>query len=124
MVGEIAEEQNVPRAFLAKILQKLVKAGIATSVRGVKGGFSLVRAPKEISVLEVIEAVHGPVALNRCVIDSDACDRRRYCAVHPLWASLRDEFRAKLKRIDFARLLRDEKALLEGANKKTSRRRV
>src|SRR5512135_1502464 len=73
MVDEISKEMNIPKSFLAKILQKLAKASLVKSYRGVKGGFELSRAPEEISLLGVIEAIQGPVAMNICALDSSLC---------------------------------------------------
>ncbi len=91
MVDEIARETDVPYSFLAKILQKLGKASLVKSRRGVKGGFELTRPPQEISVLQVIEAIQGPVAMNICAIDEVLCDRSGTCAIHPVWIELRRE---------------------------------
>src|SRR5512134_482543 len=84
-VNEIAEEYKIPRSFLAKILQKLVKAKIVRSYRGVKGGFSLSRQAKDISVLDVLEAIEGRVALNICLVDRKKCDFSKTCPIHSVW---------------------------------------
>ncbi len=124
MVGEIAEKQDVPKPFLAKILQKLVKGNIVSSIRGVKGGFRLFKNPKDISLLNVIEAVDGPVSLNVCVVDKRSCDRSGYCSIHPVWVDLRQDLAKKLNSIHFDKLVRKEKSFLEGKKKKSKRRRT
>ena len=124
MVGEIAEKQQVPKPFLAKILQKLARAEIVTSTRGVKGGYRLAEPPEKISILNVIEAVQGPVAFNRCVVDQESCERREYCSVHPVWVELQAEVTERLGVIDFGKLIRREKALIEDRKNKSKRRRV
>lgn len=91
MVDEIAKEMDVPNSFLAKILQKLSKASLVKSRRGVKGGFELTRPPQEISILQVIEAIQGSVAMNICAVDETLCDRSSTCAIHPVWIELRKE---------------------------------
>jgi Rrf2 family protein len=58
---EIAGAAGLPDTFLAKVLGQLVKAGLARSVKGPRGGYSLARAPKEITLLDIIEAVDGPI---------------------------------------------------------------
>jgi Rrf2 family protein len=63
-VGEIAESQKIPSCFLAKILQKLVRAGLLSSSRGVRGGFRFRRNPRDVTLLSAIEAVEGPLALD------------------------------------------------------------
>ena len=64
-IDQIAKGDVIPRDFLAKILRELAGAGILKSFAGMKGGYQLARRPNQISMLEVIEAVDGPVALNR-----------------------------------------------------------
>jgi len=102
MVDEIAREMAVPRSFLAKILQRLVKAGVVRSFRGVKGGFQLSRAPQDINLLNVIEAIEGLVALNACAVDSRVCEFSNTCGVHTVWVKLRGEVNELLKKHNFA----------------------
>ncbi len=100
-VGDISEAQDIPRAFTAKILQKLVKANIVKSIRGVKGGFILARELTDISLFDVIEAIQGPFSINICVIDNEACDRSSNCAIHPVWVEIQKELKQKLKSYSF-----------------------
>lgn len=90
MIETIAAEMCIPRSFLAKILQRLARAAIVKSFRGVKGGFQLNRPPAEISLLDVIEAIEGPVAMNRCTLDPQRCDFSSTCTVHPVWKNLQE----------------------------------
>jgi len=71
--GQIARKQHVPPSFLAKIVSQLSVAGVLHTSRGARGGVSLARTPAEISLLDFIEVIDGPVALNECVTDPDAC---------------------------------------------------
>jgi Rrf2 family protein len=104
MVDEIAKGKCVPKSFLAKILQKLTKASIVKSYRGVKGGFELARSPKEITLLEVIEAIQGPVAMNVCAVNEAMCGFSSSCAVHPVWMEIRREVEKILEKKNFAKL--------------------
>jgi len=79
--SHIADKAGVAEPMLRKLLQKLAKARLVLSVRGVAGGFRLVRRPRDISYLEVIEAVQGLVAVNRCNLDGHACADRPHCSV-------------------------------------------
>lgn len=110
-ITDIAREQHVPREYLAKILQKLAEAGITRSQRGIGGGISLAREPGEINLLDVIEAVEGPVALNRCLLRPDECDRQSYCSLHEELQQVQKDLRKQLKAIDFASLARRETIL-------------
>src|SRR5512143_2128235 len=98
MVEEISREMCIPRTFLAKILQKLTKASIVKSHRGVKGGFELARHPRKINMLEVVEAVQGPVAMNVCALDERLCGFSSTCSIHPVWVRARREVEKILKK--------------------------
>jgi len=102
MVDEIASQMMVPKSFLSKILQKLVKVGVVKSFRGVKGGFQLDRDPNDITLLDVIEAIEGTIVLNACALDSAVCAFSGTCAVHPVWVKLRAEFNEMLRSYNFA----------------------
>ncbi len=108
-VGEISEEYKIPRSFLAKILQKLVKAKIVRSYRGVKGGFSLARPAKDVSVLEVYEAVEGKLAMNICLTDKKSCDFSKNCPIHGVWAIAQSKVVDVLKKSNFEDLARQKK---------------
>jgi len=104
--NEISKSMAIPRSFLAKILQRLSKRGIVESTQGVSGGFRLAKKPAKISLLEVIEAVQGPSAMNVCAIDKRICRLSRTCAVHPIWVDLRKDVEKRLKNENFAELAR------------------
>lgn len=95
----IAQSQVIPMRFLLKIMPCLTKAGIVRSQRGVKGGYALARHPRDITLLDVLEAVEGPIRLNRCLIDPDYCSKQGppECEIHQALA----EIQKRLSR-DFA----------------------
>ncbi|MGQ9683015.1 MAG: RrF2 family transcriptional regulator [Anaerolineae bacterium] len=82
LISEIAEAQGVPESYLAKIFQDLAKAGLVRSHRGARGGFTLARPPEDITLLEILEAIEGPLALNRCLDPREGCERSAECPVH------------------------------------------
>ena len=104
MIDVIAREMEIPKSFLAKILQKLARASLVKSFRGVKGGFQLARLPEEISLLDVMEAIEGEVSMNACALDQTVCSRSETCPVHPAWVEIRKDVRKILKKYNFARL--------------------
>jgi Rrf2 family protein len=104
--NEISESMTVSRSFLAKILQRLSKSRIVRSTQGIAGGFELVNKPDKVNVLEVIEAIQGPAAVNVCAIDEHNCDLSSTCPVHPVWVELREDIENKLKNESFAGLIR------------------
>jgi len=108
-VNEISEDYKIPRSFLAKILQKLVKAKIVRSYRGVKGGFSLARQARDISMLDVIEAIEGKVYLNSCLYDKKTCSFSKHCPVNPVWATIQERFTEMLRKMNFEDIARQKR---------------
>jgi Rrf2 family protein len=82
-LSEISENQHIPEKFLAKIFQSLSKSGIIRSHRGVRGGFTLARDPKEITVKEVLETIQGPYHLMK-ETDGKIADTSDFCALREL----------------------------------------
>ena len=84
-IRELAEMENLSPEFLEQIFYKLRKAGLINSTRGPGGGFSLNRAPEEISVTEIFEAVGEGLDLAPCTIeDAEPCDHKN-CITHKVW---------------------------------------
>jgi len=83
---EISEAYDIPLELLAKVLQRLVRAGLLASVQGTRGGYRLGRAALSISVADVIQAVDGPVTVTACSPDDHTCDQYTKCSIRdPLW---------------------------------------
>lgn len=102
--SEIARKQNIPPSFLAKIVSQLSVAGVVQTSRGARGGVSLSRSPDEISLLEVIEAIDGPIMLNECVHDPKACIFGENCSVREIWCDAQAKLVSKLSATDFKQL--------------------
>jgi len=103
----VSQAQDIPTSFLSKILQQLSAAGIVRSFKGSSGGFSLARRPEEISFLEVIRAVEGPLALNKCLLGNGACERTPTCPVHPIWQRAQKNLEVALDSVNFGGLSAD-----------------
>jgi Rrf2 family protein len=88
---EIARQMIVPEDFLAKILKTLVDQGLVKSTRGPHGGYALGKPASEISFLEVIEAVEGPIAINVCLDDVDPCAKAAFCTMVEVWREGQDK---------------------------------
>lgn len=85
---DLGRRTGVPRAFLSKIIQALAHAGLVRTRRGALGGISLAPAAQAITLRQVIEAVEGPIYLNRCLIRPGECPRDSFCPVHPVWGRI------------------------------------
>ena len=95
-ISEIAEKNDIPENFLRKIIPQLKKSGILNSQRGNGGGISLMKKAELITPLDIIEAVEGPIALNKCLIHSKYCSRDNYCSFHLLWSDAQQLLKGKL----------------------------
>jgi Rrf2 family protein len=102
--SEIALKQHIPPSFLAKIVSQLSIAGIVQTSRGARGGVSLARAADEISLLEVVEAIDGPIMLNECVFDANACVFGNNCPVQDVWCNAQENLVKTLSGTTFATL--------------------
>jgi Rrf2 family protein len=108
LLSDIAAAVDVPPTFLAKIFRQFSKMGLVKSFRGTGGGFMLGRAPEKITLLEVVEAVEGPIAPNRCSTNAADCERSGSCTVHPVWKRVQDEVRGALKSVTLKELVTEE----------------
>ncbi|MDO8303491.1 MAG: Rrf2 family transcriptional regulator, partial [Sedimentisphaerales bacterium] len=75
----LAEKSDVSYGFACKILQKLHEAGLIESIMGPKGGYKLHKNAHDITLLEVISAVQGPLSVNDCLVSKNACSRKESC---------------------------------------------
>jgi len=95
--ADLAAAAECPEQFLSKVLQSLTRAGLVISHRGNTGGFELPRIHRGASILEVVEAVEGPIRLNLCLISEHSCTRREWCPAHAVWAEAQQAMAAVLK---------------------------
>ena len=103
--SSVAKEQNIPPSFLAKIISQLSIAGLLHTSRGARGGVTLARDPQDITLLEVVEAIDGPIQLNECVGNEGACTFNDSCPIRPVWCTAQEELVNRLKSTNFADLL-------------------
>lgn len=102
---QIQERGDVPPAHLAKLIQALGRAKLVTTFRGAGGGVRLAVRPEEINLRQVIEAVEGPIHLNRCLVRPGACPRDRFCTAHPVWRRIQEVLIRELEAVTMAALV-------------------
>jgi len=94
---DIAEAQRIPTSFMAKILRSLVRGGLLRSSRGVNGGFALSRPAAEVNMLDIVEAIEGPLALTDCTPNGRGCSWYHECPASLVWCRLQDTMRELLR---------------------------
>ena len=104
--GDLGRRTGVPPAYLSKIVQALAHAGVVRTRRGALGGVSLLRPPSTITLREIIEAVEGPIYLNRCLVRPGLCPRDRLCTAHPVWSRIQALVTGELDAVRLAELAR------------------
>jgi Rrf2 family protein len=92
----IAVSMGIPPNYLPQILGALIRHGLVTSTAGPQGGYALARAPKDISLLEVIEAAEGPIRSAVCPVRGTPCDPLNACMVHNAWRASQEALVAQL----------------------------
>jgi Rrf2 family protein len=102
--GQIAQEKKIPPSFLAKIVSQLSVAGLLQTSRGARGGVSLAKPAEAISLLDVVEAIDGPIQLNDCVLDMSNCNYSDDCPLKPVWCDAQKMLIDHLSKATFAQL--------------------
>jgi Rrf2 family protein len=97
----VAKDQRIPPSFLAKIISQLSIAGLLTTSRGARGGVSLAKPSKDISLLDVVEAIDGTINLNECVAETSMCTFDDDCPLKPIWCEAQEELVNKLRATRF-----------------------
>jgi len=103
-VTEIAKRQGVPKKFLEKIIQDLIRGGLIKSKRGSCGGYMLARGASAITFYDVIEALEGPISVNACMDDEPGCDQMPRCTMIGVWSEVQRSVTEVLSRTTIADL--------------------
>lgn len=99
---DLAEETQLPRTTVAKVLKALARAGVVTSARGAAGGYHLARPAGEITVADVVAALDGPLSITQCAGTTEACERSAFCGTKPHWARINAAVFAALSAVSVA----------------------
>lgn len=86
---EIAKKLNIPKEFIAKILQNLTESGIIASKKGKAGGFYLIKNPKKVTLIDIVAAIDGLEIFNTCILGFPECNPYNPCPLHDKWGQLR-----------------------------------
>lgn len=115
MLDQLIAGSDLPREFLAKVFQQLVKSGILTSAKGRGGGFALARPAYEISLFHIISALDGPAACDGCVVGLPQCSDSLPCPQHDLFKPIRQRLKDYLQTTTLADMAASLKSNRAGA---------
>ncbi|MFQ6035795.1 MAG: RrF2 family transcriptional regulator [Sedimentisphaerales bacterium] len=119
---KIAAEEDIPYQLACKLMQKLHNAKLVKSFMGPKGGFRLNKDPSSISLLQVIEAIQGPVRLNRCLLGRDVCSQQKRCKVRMKLADLGQSIKRYLGGVTLDELARARSPKQKGQHDRRRKR--
>jgi Rrf2 family protein len=114
--SDVADAQRIPPSFLAKIVSQLSIAGLLHTSRGMRGGISLARDPSQITLLDVVEAIDGPIRLNECVTNEGVCTFEAECPIKPVWCDAQVELVNRLKSVNLAMLAEGQPSQVAAAS--------
>ncbi|HET9091271.1 MAG TPA: Rrf2 family transcriptional regulator [Acidimicrobiales bacterium] len=113
-IREVVEDTEVPRTFASQILADLVRADLAVSKAGRDGGYRLRRHPRDITVLEVVEAAEGPLRAERCALGEGPCRWEEVCPLHETWSAATTALRELLAETSLAAVAARDEAIEAG----------
>ncbi|NJL30205.1 MAG: Rrf2 family transcriptional regulator [Phycisphaerales bacterium] len=102
LLDELCEGSDLPRHFVAKIFQDLVRKGLLVSAKGRGGGFALARPANQISIYDIVAVVDGTEGLDRCVVGHAKCDDKQPCPQHEQWTPIREQIKRYLVQTSLA----------------------
>ena len=104
--ADLAQAAECPEQFLSKVLQSLSRAGLVMSHRGNTGGFELSSDHRNATLLQIVEAIEGPLSLNVCLTSDHACERQGWCPAHEIWVEAQVAMVEVLRRASIGDLAR------------------
>jgi Rrf2 family protein len=112
--ADIGAAMDIPTGFLQQVLQELQRGRLVSSRSGPSGGYLLARPPEDITILEIVEALEGPLQTSECALRGGPCHWDEVCAMHWVWSSARTALSDSLRAATLARVAGDDRALAAG----------
>lgn len=109
ILRDIAQRQEISEKYLWQVINPMKAAGFVTSSRGAKGGYMLARGVEEITLLDVVTALEGPVCVVDCVADPVSCERSTACVTRDVWARVEQSIKGTMAGITMKELVRCQK---------------
>jgi len=113
----IARRTSMSRGYLEQLASKLKRASLVRAITGRRGGYFLTRAPEEINLGQIVEAVIGPIGIVDCVLDPDSCAISDYCECRPVYCTLNDKIKRVLCEFSLAELASGTHQALPGTKR-------
>ena len=99
LIRDIAQSQQISEKYISRLVIDLRRAKLVRSVRGINGGCHLAKAPEQITLLEILETMEGPISVVDCVRSPEKCKRQSLCPARDIWQKLNEGIRELTKEI-------------------------
>ena len=120
--AELAERAGLEAPTVSKLLKPLAQAGLLDAFRGAHGGYRLSRPPRDISLIDIVEAMEGPLAMTECSLDAASCGIASQCGARANWRRINDIVADALRSVSLAQMLDDPTIPDSGAGPGAPRR--
>ena len=105
LIREISESQKLSQKYVSRLVLALKQGGFIKSIRGARGGYILAKNPNDMNLLEVLEAMEGPISLAKCVLNPKKCKESAHCVTRNMWCALNARVRESFAAIKMAEVL-------------------
>lgn len=99
LIRDISASQQISEKYISRLIIELRRAKMVRSIRGAKGGYRLTRKPADLTLLDIVEVMEGPLSIVDCVRSPEKCDRNGQCATLQIWTNLNSEIRAAMQKV-------------------------
>lgn len=104
----LAERARLEAPTVSKLLKQLAQAGLVVSTRGINGGYRLSRAPREISIADIVTAMEGPIGMTECSVHAGACGHEPHCGVRMNWQRINHAIATALAEVSLADMVKPQ----------------
>jgi Rrf2 family protein len=116
ILRDIAKRQRISEKYLWQVINPMKSAGFVNSSRGAKGGYMLAKGSAEITLLDVINVLEGPICVVDCVDEPESCDRSSVCVARGVWNKIEASIKATMAEITLKQVVENEKDVVASAS--------
>ncbi len=107
LIRDISQSQQISEKYISRLIISLRKAHMVRSIRGAKGGFRLAKQPEELTLLDIVEVMEGPISIIDCVRCPEKCQKAEKCATREVWERLNSDIQESMRKITLADIIRN-----------------
>ncbi|OQA79365.1 MAG: HTH-type transcriptional regulator CymR [Lentisphaerae bacterium ADurb.Bin242] len=109
LIRDIAESQQISEKYISRLIIDLRRAGMVRSIRGAKGGFRIAKSPRELTLLDIVEVMEGPLSIVDCVRAPERCPRNLHCVTREIWDNLNADIRESMRKVTLQDIIENDR---------------